>query len=153
MLRHLSWETGAFTVTLNTRLLYWYAASKQAKVRKFEMLMRCACTGSKFLTGLWIQDLFKIYYVMNSDPDMLEQENLPFREPTQIFPQCNWVFETFFQVISSSIYLFFLRRSERYYEILLWKGPSWLTNDWQKMNILLKVCICKELFVLNDNDF
>ena len=78
MLRHLSWETGAFTVTLNTRLLYWYAASKQAKVRKFEMLMRWTCTESKFLTDLWIQDFFKIYYVMNSDPDMLEQENLQY---------------------------------------------------------------------------
>ena len=32
-----------------------------------------------------------MYYVMNSDPGMLEQENLQFREPA-LFPQCNWVF-------------------------------------------------------------
>ena len=150
-MRHLSWETGAFTVTLNTRLLYWYAASKQAKVRKFEMLMRWTCIESKFFKiGLRIQDLFKIYYVMNSDPDMLEQENLQFREPTQIFPQCYWVFETFFQVISSSIYTTsFFEECEILWNVIV-KGSiltiKWLTeNEYPYKSLhLQRICICVE---------
>ena len=50
-------------------------------------------------------------------------------------------------------YLFFLK-SVRYYEMLLWKGPSWLSNKWLTENEYpFKSLHCKELFVLNDNNF
>ena len=134
MLRHLSWETGAFTVTLNTRLLYWYAASKQAKVRKFEMLMRWTCKESKFFNRSQNSRLFQNILCNEFRPWYAWTGKFAiFREPTQIFPQCNWVFETFFQIISSSIYTTsFFEECEILWNIIV-KG-SILTNKWLTEN-------------------